>query len=75
MRERHLSILRGGKNEEEQQIRELDGPKFRTTEIKELRLVTGGLASDLNTDTITVTPSGSQNDGDRYPIDRGEVDQ
>jgi hypothetical protein len=45
--------------------------KFRTTELSELKNVTGGLAVDLIMDTITVTDSGSHNDGQQYPIDKG----
>lgn len=42
--------------------------KFRTAEARELRGVAGG---DVILDTVTVTSSGSYNDHQDYPIDRG----
>ncbi len=53
----------------------LKDAKFRTVENQELKSITGGLAMDQIADTITVTPSGSSNDHQDYPIDRAALEE
>jgi hypothetical protein len=51
-----------------QKFESLSERKFRTAEARELRSVMG---SAVVLDTLTVTDSGSVNDHQDYPIDRG----
>ena len=56
-----------------QKFESLSEGKFRTAENLELKSVTGG--GPVILDTVTVTPSGSYNDHQDYPIDRGALEE